>query len=304
MEPSPPHGRVIDGPSNTAWSPITKRKPFRWPQNAYLAVCVIVYVEHLELWPDPMALPAPDAVTYGPYPAAFQLARVSEPAYGSRVGAFRLLEVIEGAGIRPMVAVDSLLLPDLATLVKEYSRAGAEFLGHGPALSRQINESVAPATEEHWIADSIAAVEEHAHRRPTGWVGAEYGQSTRTLGLLGAHGIRYVCDWANDEQPYDLSTGNGTITSLPVAVDLDDLLVCRVRRLPPWRWADLVEAAVDQLWLDGRVSGRLLVLALHAHVSGQPFHIKYVAQVLKTLSQLKWVWLATGSEIDEWHRNQ
>jgi allantoinase len=287
-----------------AWQPFAHRPPLSWPHGARLAFAVVVCVEHLELFPDPAFRPAPSAIRYGPYPGAFQISRVSDTAYGGRVGAFRLLETISRVGMRPMVAMDSQLFEDHTRLVEVSQQVGAEFLAHGPALSRYINESLEPATEAEWIERSIATVAAATTTAPTGWLGAEYGESTRTPAFLRQHGIRYVCDWANDEQPYDLQLGSDQLTAVPVAVDLDDVMVGKVRQLPPWRWADLVKRAVSQLWSDGAATGRLLVLCLHAHVSGQPFRIKYVADVLETVASLPDVWLATGGEIDQWHRSR
>ncbi len=284
------------------WDPLPARDPLTWPQGARLAVAVVLCVEHLELFPDPAFQPAPSAIRYGPYPRAFQISRVSEASYGGRVGAFRLVDAMARIGVRPTVAMDAELFEDHGRLVEACLRAGAEFVGHGLALSRYINESVPAATEAAWIEQSVAGVTAATGTPPTGWLGAEYGESTRTPGFLSRFGIRYVCDWANDEQPYDLHVGDDRLTALPVAIDLDDLMAGKVRLLPPWRWADLVKAAVAELWSDGAGSGRLVVLCLHAHVSGQPFRIKYATDVLESIVSLPDVWLATGSEIDEWHR--
>ena len=45
----------------------------------------------------------------------------------------------------------------------------------------------------------------------------------RTVRLLAEAGIRYVCDWPNDEQPYRMKVPVGQMVSLPVAVELDDV---------------------------------------------------------------------------------
>ena len=40
---------------------------------------------------------------------------------------------------------------------------------------------------------------------------------------LAEEGIQYVCDWANDEQPYTMKVSRGELYSLGVDYDLDDV---------------------------------------------------------------------------------
>ena len=46
-----------------------------------------------------------------------------------------------------------------------------------------------------------AAVERATGNRPVGWSGPDFQETPNTPNLLAAEGIRYVCDWSNDEQP-------------------------------------------------------------------------------------------------------
>jgi allantoinase len=296
-----PRTRGTDNPY-TNWSPLPTRGPLRWPGGARVAVGVVVSIEHLELQPAADALVAPSAVGYGPYPAAFQIVRVSEPEYGSRVGVFRILAALDQQGIRPMVAMDTVLARDRPRLVREFTARQAEFLGHGPALSRTLGEPMPPETERQLIQDSLDTLQLVTGQRPAGWLGAEYGESTRTVQLLSELNVRYVCDWPNDEQPYRMNAG--PIVALPVAVDLDDVMAEDVRKLPAWRWSRMVREALDRLCADGSEHGRVMLLNLHAHVSGQPFRIKYVTELLAAIAGHEGVWTATGSEIVDWFTRQ
>jgi allantoinase len=282
----------------TRWSPIITRPQLRWPGGAALAVCVIVSVEHLEWLPAADALPDASSISYGAYPRAFQLTGVARPEYGGRVGAFRLLEVLDRLGIVPTIAMDAARMDDRRRLVEECLARGAEFLGHGVALSRTLSERMTPERERAEIDKALTLVEEATGRRPTGWLGPGYAESTRTIGLLTELGLRYVCDWPNDEQPYLLRSGERELVAVPVAVDLDDVMVQKVRRLSPARWKQMVLAALACLVRDGaKGSGRVLVLNLHAHVSGQPFRIRAVEATLDAVSSTDGVWMATTGDV-------
>ena len=49
------------------------------------------------------------------------------------------------------------------------------------------------------------------------WLGAGLAETWSTLDYLSEAGIRYVCDWINDEQPYTMDAGKPRLVSLPWA---------------------------------------------------------------------------------------
>lgn len=67
---------------------------------------------------------------------------------------------------------------------------------------------------------------------PLGWLGPAYGESTRAPQLLAQVGIRYVCDWVNDEPPYPLKTPQGDLLAFPITLPLDDVNALWDRRVP------------------------------------------------------------------------
>lgn len=90
--------------------------------------------------------------------------------------------------------------------------------------------------------------------------------------------------------------------SLPVAYELDDVVVMRERGVSVHQWARMVIESFDRLYEDGATSGRLLVLNLHPFVIGQPFRIRHLAAVLAHIVRRPDVWLATGGEVVDWYR--
>src|SRR5438105_14775056 len=124
--------------------------------------------------------------------------------------------------------------------------------------------------ERQYIRAAIAAVDQATGTRPVGWSGPDFQETPRTPDLLAAEGIRYVCDWGNDEQPYKMTPQTGELYSLGVNAYLDDnyihlhgrRTINEVNRL--WReW-------FDGLYADGATTGRVLVLHLHPWIMGQP----------------------------------
>ena len=279
------------------WSPIVRRQPLRWPGSARVALCVIVSLEFVEMVPPKASVPAPSAVAVGPYPGAYNISEISHHEYGNRVGVFRVMDVLKKHGITPTVAMDAMLAERNRSLVGYCQAEGCEFIGHGVALSRMITERMTEPEERSEIRRSLDSLRAATGDVPLGWVGADYGESTRTVRLLAEAGVQYVCDWPNDEQPYRMNVPAGEIVSLPVTVELDEVFTHRARSIPIKRWSEMVTEAFDRLHQDGADTGRLLVLNLHPYLIGQPFRIRYLDRALAHICGSPGVWAATGAEI-------
>ena len=280
------------------WSPVVTRETLRWPQEARVALFVIVNLEHLEWSPAEGSFqtatlydrPLPDYRNY------------SHRDYGHRVGIFRVLDTLEKHGIRPTVAMDALTAENYPYLVKHCLQRGCEIIGHGMSLSRIISSEMSEETERRYIRESIEALTHATGSTPKGWLGPEYGESARTPQLLAEAGIGYVCDWANDEQPYATKVPQGELYALPVMLDMDDVFALRERRFPVDDYAELLKEGFDTIYGDAADSGRLLVLNLHPWLIGQPFRIGYLDNALGHMVRRQGVWAASGGEIIDWYR--
>ena len=280
------------------WSPVVTREALRWPQGARVALCVIVNLEHLE-W-SPAAGSFQTATLYDrPLP---DYRNYSHHDYGHRVGIFRVLDTLEKHGIRPTVAMDSLTAENYPYLVKHCLQRGCEIIGHGVSVSRMISSKMSEEAERRYIRDSVDALTLATGSAPKGWLGPEYGESARTPQLLAEAGISYVCDWANDEQPYAMKTSEGELYALPVMLDMDDVFALRERRFPVDDYAGLLKEGFDTIYGDATESGRLLVLNLHPWLIGQPFRISYLDDALGHMVRRQGVWAASGGEIIDWYR--
>ncbi|MCI0794949.1 MAG: polysaccharide deacetylase family protein [Chloroflexi bacterium] len=284
------------------WSPITTRGILRWPQDARVALCVIVTLEHMEWLPpegsfQPINLAGGSAAR--PFP---DYARLSHREYGHRVGIFRVLDVLEKHGIKPTVALDALTAANYPYLVRHLLERGCEIIGHGVSVSRMITSNMSEQEERDYIQESLAALTAATGVTPQGWLGPEYGESSRTPQLLAEAGIRYLCDWANDEQPYPLTTPQGEILALPIMLEMDDVNALADRRVDVDRYAQMLKEGFDTLYEDGATNARLLALHLHPWLIGQPFRIGYLDDALGHMVRRQGVWAASGGEIVDWYR--
>ena len=284
------------------WSPISTRDILRWPEEAPLALVVVVNLEHME-WDAPdgsyQAANLAGGSTARPFP---DYARISHREYGHRVGIFRVLNVLQKYNITPTLAVDALTARHYPYLMHYCINRGVEFMAHGISVSQMITSNMSADQELKYIQETMAAIKIATGTDPVGWLGPEYGESERTPQLLAKSNIKYVCDWANDEQPYPLKSPDGELTALPIMLELDDVIAMAHRRVNVDRYANMLTESCDVLYENGSDNGRLLVLNLHPWLIGQPFRINYLDEALSTIMKKPLIWTATGSEVTNWYR--
>jgi allantoinase len=300
--PEPHYGMDHD---HYDWTPLDANRPvLRWPENASVALCAIVTLEHMEWRRPPDSYQLPNiAGGYGPGPFP-DVTAWSHREYGHRVGIFRVLEVLDKYGVKPTIAMDALTAEHYPFLVRHCLGRGDEIIGHGISVSRMITSRMSEPEEREYIQTALQALRRATGKAPSGWLGPELGESPRTPQLLAQEGIRYVCDWVNDEQPYLLKVPQGELYALPIALPVDDVNALWDRRIDIDRYGEMIKETFDTLYAEGSKNGRLLVLHLHPWLIGQPFRIGRLAEALSYIMQHQGVWTATGAEIIDWFRHQ
>ncbi len=272
------------------YSPITEREPIRWPGGARVAFYVGLNVEHFHIdspstsiWEGTASL-VPDPLNYG------------WRDYGPRVAIWRLIEALDRHGIR----ASALLNSEVAGRYPQIIQAGRDrnwaWLAHGTTNSAL--QTYLTAHEERVVlAQAVETIERATGRRPRGWLGPGLTETFQTPMLLAELGLSYVLDWTNDDQPYRLNVPG--MLSVPYSVELNDLSVFISRGLTGPDFVQLVKDQLDQLHADAAAGGRVMALALHPFVIGQPFRHRYLDQALAYVANHPDVWLTTSDEIAE-----
>jgi peptidoglycan/xylan/chitin deacetylase (PgdA/CDA1 family) len=212
------------------------------------------------------------------------------------------LDVLDRYGIKPTVALDVLTAENYPFLVRHCLGRGCEVIAHGVSVSQMITSRMSDQEEREYIHTSVDALTRAIGTAPVGWLGPEYGESQRTPRLLAQAGIRYVCDWVNDEQPYPLNVPEGELYALPVTLPVDDVNALWDRRIDIDRYKEMIKETFETLYREGATNGRLLVLHLHPWLIGQPFRIGCLDEALSHIMNHQGVWAATGAEIIDWYR--
>ncbi|MEN3224227.1 polysaccharide deacetylase family protein [Mycolicibacterium porcinum] len=273
------------------YSPIVDREPIHWPGGARVAVYLGLNVEHFladrpstSIWPGTADL-IPDALNYG------------WRDYGARVGIWRTIEALDRHGIRPSVLLNSAVIEHYPQIVAAGVERDWTWLAHGRTNSI-LHTGFTVDEERRFLAEIADDIAEATGRRPRGWMGPGLTETAHTPELLAELGFHYVLDWTNDDQPYPLTVPG--MLSLPYSVELNDLLIFG-KGFTGIEFVQMVIDQYEQLRTDSSAGGRVMALALHPFVIGQPFRQKYFDQVLEYLSAQPDAWLTTSDEIaDTW----
>ncbi|MHC9293634.1 polysaccharide deacetylase family protein [Mycobacterium sp. LTG2003] len=269
------------------YSPITERAPITWPNGARVAVYVGLNIEHFlidhpstSIWPGTADL-QPDALNYG------------WRDYGARVGIWRTIESLDRHGVRPSVLLNSAVIKHHPQIVAAGLERDWAWLAHGRTNSI-LHTDLDVDEERRALAEIAGDIADATGRQPRGWMGPGLTETHNTPQLLAELGFHYVLDWTNDDQPYPLTTPG--MISVPYSVELNDLLIFGKGITGP-EFEQMVIDQYEQLHADSATSGRVLALALHPFVIGQPFRHKYLDRVLKYLAAQPDAWLTTSDEI-------
>jgi peptidoglycan/xylan/chitin deacetylase (PgdA/CDA1 family) len=232
------------------------------------------------IWPGTAEL-TPDALNYG------------WRDYGARVGIWRTIESLDRHGIRPSVLLNTAVIDHHPQIVAAGVERDWAWLAHGRTNST-LHTGLAIDEERQLLAEIIDAIVDATGRAPRGWMGPGLTETHHTPELLAQLGFHYLLDWTNDDQPYPLTVPG--MISVPYSVELNDLLIFGKGITGP-EFLQMVKDQYEQLHADSETSGRVMALALHPFVIGQPFRHKYLDQALGWLASQPDAWLTTSDDI-------
>jgi peptidoglycan/xylan/chitin deacetylase (PgdA/CDA1 family) len=283
-------------PSERAeYSAIVDRPPLKLPNDARIVFWTIV---NYEVWDisRPMArqvIPAPTGQVLLP-----DVPNWSWHEYGMRVGAWRFFELFARLGIRPTLATNARVCEDYPRVAEQAKRDGWEFMGHAYEQGPIHQEPDQGAMIER----SLAIIERFTGKRPVGWLGPGLTQTLDTPELLVSAGIKYIGDWVYDDEPTTIRTANGPLVTLPYSVELNDIPMMIVQH---HEGEHLLKRAIDQfdrLYLEGKQRAKIMALAIHPYISGQPHRIKYLEAIYEYAARFEGVLHWNGLEILEWYQ--
>ncbi|MBL0924024.1 MAG: polysaccharide deacetylase family protein [Sphingomonadaceae bacterium] len=270
------------------WSAIHERKPVIWPGGKSVAIWACVSLEWFPIVPNDTPFRAPGHIQTA-YP---DYRHYTARDYGNRVGVYRLLDGFAKAGMKASFATNSAIAERYPELIADIVAAGHEVIAHSTDMNGTIATGVPVDEERALIARSLESLERATGTRPQGWLSIARSQSWDTPDLLREAGLRYCCDWVNDELPYRFNNG---LINLPLNHELSDRQIITVQQQSADSYAQQMRDAFD--WLAGEGAARVLPLHLTPYIMALPYRIGALEDLLTDLRSRPQAWFATGAEI-------
>jgi peptidoglycan/xylan/chitin deacetylase (PgdA/CDA1 family) len=278
----------------TDYSAIVDRPPLRLPGHARLVLWPIV---NLEVWdigrPMPrQVLPAPTGASLLP-----DVPHWSWHEYGMRVGVWRFFDLFRARGIKPTLAINARVCEDYVRVAEEARREAWEFMGHAyDQMPIHKHEN-----QRDMINRSMDLLERFTGKRPLGWLGPGLTQTYETPELLAAAGVKYIGDWVYDDEPDIIRTANGPLVTLPYTVELNDIAMMIVQHHESDYLLRRAIDAFDRLYAEGEHRAKVMAVAIHPYISGQPHRIKYLEAIYDYAAKFDGVLHWNGEQILEWY---
>ena len=277
----------------TPYSAIVDRPPLRLPDGVRVVFWSIV---NLEVWDihRPMARQVLPAPTH--QPLLPDVPNWSWHEYGMRVGVWRFFDLFRRHGITPTLSINARVCEDYTRVAEEARAQNWEPMGHswdqGPIHKIEDQAGM--------IARSLDTLGAFWGRRPVGWLGPGLTQTFETPDLLAAAGVRYIGDWVYDDEPTVIRTAHGPLATLPYSVELNDIPMMIVQHHEGRYLFDRTKAQFDRLYAEGAERAKIVSLAIHPYISGQPHRIAQLEAIYDYLHRFEGVAFWTGEQILDW----
>ncbi len=272
---------------------------FEWPGGKRVALSVVVNYEEGgencvldgDECSEALNCDVPGAV---PRQGRRNLVVESHYEYGSRVGHWRILELLRECGIPATYFAVSSALQKHPAAAKAIVLAGHEVVSHG---ARWIDyDGVDEATERSHVRSSLDVIESLCGARPVGWYTGRISSNTRAI--VAGEGLMYDSDAYNDDLPYWTPAAGRWHLVLPYSFDCNDM---RFASAPGFNTPDdftlHLRRTLDGLRREAVRSPKMMSIGLHLRLTGRPGRAEALREFLLASTALQDVWFCTRRDI-------
>ena len=274
---------------------------YRWPNNARLALSVVVNVEEgaeATIRDGDRGPEAVDELGIVPSKPVRNYGNESNYQYGIKAGAPRVMRLLSAYGIRATFTAAAVALERAPALTKVIVAQGHEVCSHGYRWIHQFRMN--EAEERSFIQQAVASIQTSTGQRPVGWL-SRYLLTENTRRLLAEEGFTYHMDDYSDDQPFwdmvTTATGPKPMVIMPYALDSNDMKMWTDPALTPDQWLKYAIDTFEWLYAEGADAPRMMSFGVHLRIVGRPGRIGAFEAFLKHVKTRERVWCATRAEI-------
>jgi peptidoglycan/xylan/chitin deacetylase (PgdA/CDA1 family) len=287
----------VDGPPRELVGYGEHPPQIRWEGDAKVAVQIVINYEEGSEKTFAMGDGVNDILYELPFAIEGQrdLAVESMYEYGTRAGIWRLLRVMDAAGVPITWFAAAVALERNPAVAEKLARRGDDVAGHGYRWSNHFE--MTRDEEREAIRRAIESIERTTGTRPLGWYCREMSVNTREL-VVEEGGFIYDSDCYSDDLPYWTRIVGRPHLVVPYGLVVNDARYVVGQGFgTPDHFFAMAKANLDRLRNDGDDVNRMMSIGLHSRISGNPGRADGLARFIEYAQSLGDVWFARRIDI-------
>ena len=273
----------------------------RWPNGAQIAISVVVNYEEGSEYSllDGDSTHEVNNEVPSPVPSNQRdLANESFFEYGSRVGVWRILKILDEYSIPASFFSCALALERNPTVGPAIVSAGHEVVGHGNRWEEYY--LLGKEDEKLAIETAVKSITASTGVRPVGWY-TRYAPSENTRKLIASHGgFLYDSNSYSDDIPYYVDVDNNPWLVIPYSLEVNDTRFWRGGMNRPSDFLETLINTFDVLYEEGAENPKLMNIGLHCRIAGRPSRAAILKQFFDYVKTKNNVWFTRRDQIADW----
>jgi peptidoglycan/xylan/chitin deacetylase (PgdA/CDA1 family) len=275
----------------------SKPPKVEWPGGARLALnFVINYEEGSELGAletDKQREMMAEAI-YPAKPNERELANESVFEYGSRVGVWRIMRILDEYEVTCTIFACALALEQNPAVTQAFIRHGYDMVGHGYRWIAHYGMS--EELERKQINEARDSIEQTTGQRIIGWFTRPL-LSLNTRRILAEEGFVYDSACFNDDVPYFEQISDRRILVVPYTLDQNDIRYWKNQMFTSNDFFEYMRDTFDTLYEEGATTPKMMSVGLHCRVIGRPGRAQGLDRFLAHVRKFPDVWIANRNGI-------
>ena len=223
---------------------------------------------------------------------------LSQGVYGPKVGAPRLLDAFQTAGVETTFFIPGWVIEQYPEVCRRVVQEGHEVAYHG----YMHDKAASPEAEAKSIARCKALMQELLGVRPEGYRAPEFGLTEGTLDVVAQAGLTYSSNFMDSDRPYVHRLEEGrSLVELPVHWIFDDSSHFFFTNQDPPRRPIARPEAVLEIWkteFDGIYDeGGIMTLVLHPQITGRASRVRMVAELISYMKSRPGTLVGSGRQL-------
>lgn len=273
--------------------------PIAWPDGKKIAVNVVInYEEGAETSPldgDEFT----ESLTEGTYPVMSGMRQITNESvyeYGSRVGIWRIINILREFDAPYTVFACAQALERNPKITEAMVRDNADLVGHG---YRWVSlYGLSPDEEREQIQKARDSIKRTTGVTIRGWL-TRAPQSLATRRILAEEGFLYDTGEFNDDTPYFEPVAGRPFLIVPYTLTANDFRYWQNTAFTAADFATYCIDEFDELRRESEHGPRMMSVGLHSRILGRAGRAPALRRFLEHISQFDDVWLTTRTSIAE-----